>query len=301
MSNKELFDLYQSTLSELSIETRKTRQYVLNEFINAFKDKSILELTAADIRNYIIKKKEDGSWKKPGTIAVCLTIIKMFYKFLVAENYLSEFKNPARNIKPPRLSSDFSIRPLNTEEIRRLLRAVEAPIIPIKDKLIFYIAFTSGLRAKEIANIKKNNIDLNNKLIYLPKEDVKGQYRAKKVPISERTKQLLEIYLIQHPTQSEYLFEGKRKGKMYRMFIHRTMKSIIDLAYPYKNTWNKPYGSHMARHTFATRWIESGGDVHALRAIMGWQSLAQVDRYVNVSSDYIRKAAMKVEKKLLKV
>jgi integrase/recombinase XerD len=301
MSNKELVDLYFSSLSELSIETRKTRQYILNEFANTFQDKSILDLTVADIRNYIIKKKENGTWKKPGTIAVCITMIKMFYKFLVAEDHLSEFKNPARNVKSPRLHNDFSVRPLNAEEIRRLLKAVEAPIVSIKDKLIFYIAFTSGLRAKEISNIKKNNIDLNNKLIYLPKEDVKGQYRNKLVPISDRTKQLLEVYLIQHPTQSEYLFEGKRKGRMYRMFIHRTMKLIIDLAYPYKDTWNKPYGSHLARHTFATRWIESGGDVHALRAIMGWNSLAQVDRYVNVSSDYIRKAAMKVEKRLLKV
>lgn len=299
MSNKELVDLYLNTLSELSIETINSRRYALEEFMKVLSDKSILELEAADIRNYVIKKKESKEWNRASTIAVNLTILKMFYGFLINESYLKE--NPLKNIKRPRFALEPEIRPLNKEEIRRLVKtATDSSWISLRDKLVFFIAITSSLRAKEIANIKRENIDLEKNLIYMPREDVKGGYRAKLVPISEKTKQLLELYFIKYPSHNEYLFNTKGK-KISRMLIHRSMKMVIDIAYPYKNSWNKPYGSHVARHTFASRWIESGGDVHALRAIMGWRSFAQLDRYVNVSPEFIQKAAMKVEKKLLKV
>jgi len=299
MNNKELIDLYLSSLSELSLETIKNRRYILEEFLKALIDKPILELQASDIRNYIIKKKECKEWTRASTIAINLSTLKAFYGFLINENHLKE--NPLKNIKRPRFASESEIRPLNNEEIRRLFKtASDSPWISLRDKLVFFIAITSSLRAKEIANIKRANIDLEKNLIYMPKEDVKGGYRAKLVPISEKTKQLLELYFIKYPSHNEYLFNTKGK-KVARLLIYRAMRMVIDIAYPYKNSWTKPYGTHLARHTFASRWIESGGDIHALRAIMGWTSFTQLDRYVNVSPEFIQKAANKVEKKLYKV
>lgn len=299
MSNKELINLYLSSLAELSPETIKLRKYILEEFLKAISGKSMLEIETLDIRNYIIKKKEANEWKKASTIAGNLMVLKLFYHFLTNENYVKE--NPAKNVKSPRHAFDTEIRPFNSEEIKRLVKvATDSNWVSLRDKLIFFIAITSSLRASEISSIKKANIDLTKKLIYMPKDDVKGKYRAKLVPISEKTKQLIELYLIKYPSQSEYLFNTKG-NRVSRLLIHRAMKLIIDIAYPYKNSWNKPYGTHIARHTFATRWIESGGDVHALKAIMGWKSFVQLDRYVNVSPQFIQKAALKIEKKLLDV
>lgn len=299
MSNQELINLYLASLSELSAETIKLRKYILEEFLKNLSGKSILDLEPIDIRSYVIKKKESQEWKRASTIANNITTLKMFYNFLINEKYLTK-ENPLKNIKRPRYAAESEIRPFNAEEIRQLVKtASDSNWICLRDKLIFFIAMTSGLRATEITNIKRENIDLVKNLIYMPKEDVKGGYRAKLVPISDKTKQLLELYFIKHPSRSIYLFNTKGE-KVSRMLIHRAMKMVIDIAYPYKNSWHKPYGSHIARHTFASRWIESGGDVHALRAIMGWRSFNQLNRYVDVSPDFIQKAARKIERKLLK-
>jgi len=293
----------------LSKETLKNKTYFLNQFHNDLK-KPFDTITSNDLRKYIINKKESGKWIKASTVLQYITLLKTFYKFLVNENYIKDENNPTKTLKAPRQHSQGELRTMSLDEIRKLLKSVESPAVELRDKLIFYLAMTSGLRASEICSIKKSNIDLTKRLIYIPKEDVKGQYREKLVPISNRTKEILELYLIKYPTFSDFLFENRFNKKLARLAIYNAMKLVIDAAFPYtvaetkeqvSRVWKKPYGSHIARHTFATRWIESGGDLHALRAIMGWRSFNQLDRYVNVSPEFIKNSAFKVERKLLKV
>lgn len=299
-SNQALIDAYIASSPFLNKSTIDKRIYILKLLESAI-EKPFTELIPSDLRTFIITQKEKSHWEKPSTVILYITIIRMFFRFLINDRYISADKNPAKDLKAPRHSIESEIRTLTAEEIRKLLRAVESPCISLREKLLFYLAMTSGLRASEICSIKKEHIDLNKCLIYIPKDDVKGKYRAKLVHISTKAKHYLEMYLIQYPTQKDLLFENHYKRPIVRQLVHSAMKTIIDLAYPYKGSWHKPMGPHMARHTFASRWIESGGDVHALRAIMGWKSFAQLDRYVSVSPAFIQKSAMKVERKLLKV
>jgi len=296
-SNKQLTEAYLSSIALLSPVTIYNWQRFFVMILNDI-DKSLLEVTTTDLRNYIIKKKTDGRWKSITTLQLAIVKLKTFFKFLVLERYLDDAKNPAKGLKSPPNGSGGTYRTITLKEIRLLLKAVEGPLIELREKLLFYIAITSGLRAKEIISIKKENIDLEKRLIFLPKEDVKGKYRERRVPISKRTKEVLESYLIKYPSPISNIFFNHWGKPLRRDYVYYAMKNIIDVAFPYKNSWNKPYGSHLARHTFCTRWIESGGDIHALRAIMGWSSFSQLDRYVSVSPNFISKAAMKVEQKM---
>lgn len=309
MTNQEILQKYKDSLALLSKESVSVRFYFLNKFSNEIQ-KSFLEITSDDLRGYIIRKKDSGAWLQPSTIAQYLILLKIFYKFLVNENLIKDENNPTKTLKAPRGYAQGELRTMSVDELRKLIKTAESSSIELRERLIFYLAITSGLRASEICSIKKSNIDFTKRLIYIPKDDVKGKYREKLVPISNRTKDILELYLIKYPTLSDFLFENRFGKKIKRLVIYNAMKTIIDIAFPYttaetktqlSGVWKKPYGSHIARHTFATRWIESGGDLHALRAIMGWRSFSQLDRYVNVSPQFISKAAFKVERKLLKV
>lgn len=301
MTNQELIEAYLNSIALLSKKTIALYSVILKTFAAAC-DKSFLELTANDMRAYIIEKKSSNKWKKANTIATHIRTLKTFFRFLIAENLLKEENNPTKNIKAPPCYLDGEVRTLTAEEIKKTLKAAESPMIELRTRLLFYLALTTGLRASEIISIKKKNVDLEKRLIYIPKEDVKGQYREKCVPIiSSRTRELIDAYYSKYPNNTEYLFSNVFGRKLSYQLLYLAIKEVIDVAFPYKNSWTKPYGPHIARHTFASRWIESGGEAAALKTIMGWRSFKQYDRYVNVSPSYISKAAHKVERKLLKV
>ena len=300
MNNSEIRELYHSSAALLSKCTVENRDSFLRELDKDI-DKPFVELTAIDLRNYIIAKKTSGKWTTDGTVGRKIALMKGFFKFLVDENIIKAEANPTKNLKSPRQSKYGTLKTMDVKEIRNLMRVADSSVIEMKNKTLFYLAMTTGLRANEICSIKKANIDIKGKLIFIPKEDVKGHYREKLVPISPHTQDLIDIYISKYPNNTEYLFVNRFGRRIAPHAVYRAMKEVIDMAYPYKDSWKKPFGPHVARHTFASRWIESGGDYHALRAIMGWTSFSEMDRYVTVSPKFISQAASKVERKLLKV
>ena len=299
MTNQEIVATYLNSLTLLSPITVKNRTCFLNDLLRDF-EKPFTEITKIDIRDYIMKKKADGVWKTDATIAQKILLLKIFFKFLINDNIIQAENNPMKGMKSPHQNTQGQLRTFNVDEIKILLKTADSSMVELKTRLLFYLAMTSGLRANEICMIQKKNIDMDKHLIYMPKEDVKGKYREKLVPISKHTQDLINIYITKHPNNSDYLFTNRFNRCIAPGAVWRATKEIIDVAYPYKNSWHKPFGPHCCRHTFASRWIESGGDYHALRAIMGWKSFAEFNRYVSVSPEFISKAASKVERKLLR-
>ena len=299
-TNQELVNLYLETIVFQSKITIKTRKSFYNDFAVTFQ-KSFLEATTSDLRNYVVQKKESKKWVKPTTISQYIGYMRTFFKFLISEKFIKAENNPTSALKKPLNRIEAEIPVLSKKEIQKMISTAEAPIIGIKNRLLFYIAMTTGLRASEICAIKKKNIDFTQKMIFMPKADVKGQYREKLVPIiSQRTIELIEQFLIKYPNNTEYLFLNKRGGLLKEGSVYNATKEIIELAFIHEGSWRRAYGPHLLRHVFATRWVETGGDQHTLRSVMGWCSFAQIDRYVHISPAHITKTSQRVAKNFFK-
>lgn len=54
---------------------------------------------------------------------------------------------------------------------------------------------------------------------------------------------------------------------------------------------------HRCRHTFAMRWLESGGNLAVLQQILGHRDLSTTMRYARVTDDLIRREAIRVARR----
>ena len=77
---------------------------------------------------------------------------------------------------------------------------------------------------------------------------------------------------------SEGRFEPVKETTIKDLFRKLKVKSGIDRLHP-----------HLLRHTFATRYLENGGNIYSLQLLLGHTSLEMVKRYLHLANSKVRK------------
>jgi len=148
-----------------------------------------------------------------------------------------------------------------------------------RNYLFIRIMKDTGLRLKEMIHININNIDLNTSCIHIKvtKTDV-----DRFVFFTKQTKELLIKFMITQKID-KYLFFDFKTGKQLttssvECFMYRLKKklNITDKITPHK--W---------RHTFATNFVKSGGNLETLRIILGHTNLKTTQKYLHLSKNDI--------------
>lgn len=100
------------------------------------------------------------------TINGSIATLRVFFQYLVDEEYLDEFENPIRRIK--NLKEDKTvIVTFNDDEVKRILNDVkEETYSNLRDKLILILLFESGIRVSELWDIKVNDVARKHILIH---------------------------------------------------------------------------------------------------------------------------------------
>ena len=131
----------------------------------------------------------------------------------------------------------------------------------------------SGLRLHEVVTLTLDHLHLPEGYLIV---DGKGN-KQWLVPIGLHTRKVLFRYLSRRP--------GCAPAD--RVFLMSSLEPITD------NTVRQMFRklkqraaiprlrAHLLRHTFATRYLENGGDMYALQQILGHTSLEMVKKYVH--------------------
>ena len=294
--NKEVLNKFIQYLEiERDLNNNTTQQYhrIIERFISFFKDKSIKEITVSDIRAYLAFHKKSGIWKKSNTFAVHIIFLRAFFRFLYRENIIKD--NPAINIRVPPQRREQEIKYLDRDELEKIIRILETIRYNNGERAIFHLLLSTGMRVNELLSLTKNKsyINIVERKIFLPKTKTR---RPHYIMFSKEAQHYLKLYLIEDQiSNSKYLFHQKDGKPINRGTIWQLLNKIIILAFPYG--WDKPYGPHLLRHTFATNWVSSGGNLIGLQSIMGWHNLQMTEVYVHQSEELVTGAYEEYEKK----
>jgi integrase len=269
----EFADLYLvrciSVLKSSSVRTERDRTAYWR---GVFGNRPLGQITAAELQDW---QAERRPLNKPATVNRLMGRLRHMFNRAVEWELLDE--SPMRRIRFLR-ENNARLRHLTIDECSRLLDACRADNM----RGIITVALHTGMRLGEILDLKHRDLDFATGVLTV-RDSKNGESRH--IPMDSTVTALLKR--TQPVANCDYVFPnaaGKRWNYSQEPFRNvRKRAGLVDLHF------------HDLRHTFASQWMMNGGDLYALRGILGHKSIAMTQRYAHLSPAYQRAMVDRME------
>ena len=192
-------------------KTWKCDENLYNNHVKEYLEKiSVNSITPQDITNILLKMKAkgkaNGSNYAPQSIKHILLLIKRIFNYNI-KNELIKY-NPAENVKIEKFDNT-RISYLYDDEISRMFEYLDSSKEWPNDVALIKFAFFTGLRKSELFNLTWDNVDIDNKRIFL--YDTKGGKNQAIIITDNAVHVLLDIK--DKCSDSTLVFPSKLGGK----------------------------------------------------------------------------------------
>jgi site-specific recombinase XerD len=271
--------------------TVRNYDFYLQRFIAWAKDPAANDIDQDTIHNYRLhlnrlENREQGTLKK-STQNYHLIALRSFLKFLARRDIKSLAPEKIELAKQG--SRDVAF--LEATDLERLLTAPEtsdaAPIVKARDKAILELFFSTGMRVSELANLKKQQINLQR-----DEFTVRGKGDKNRVVfLSEQAKHALKQYLEERDDEVPYLFvRHDRARSEHKEVGPLTPRSIERLVHRYSVAAGIPkkISPHTLRHSFATDLLMNGADLRSVQSLLGHASITTTQIYTHITNQQLK-------------
>lgn len=264
-----------------SPHTVKSYRADLHEFLLFFKQRKqddLRHFTSANIRSFLaaLQTKNDPA---RNTVLRKIASLRSFAAFLLTQGKLE--RNPFKLLPAPKREKILP-KFLSEQETDRLLEtAANSKHFAARDKALFELMYSSGLRRSEVTGLNIKDVDYFNGIVKVFGKGAKERL----VPVTDAALDALKIYLAcrKNPQPDDALFLNKNGKRL----------TGDGLAYIFKNT---TIASHLARkvtphslrHSFATHLLNNGCDLRSLQEMLGHKSLSATQVYTHVSLEKLK-------------
>jgi len=256
---------------------------VLSFFSDFAGNIELIDLTLPLCRQYYLKLSDSGI--KSVSIQSYIRGLRAFLNWLYRNEYIdTDICNKFRLPKATREIIDI----LTDEEIHHLFSSIgNRSWLALRNRLIIALMLDSGLRRHEVVTLTMSSVYFKDRYIIV--KQGKGD-KQRIVPFGEFTADILARYL--KATE----FNKDREALLIKVSDNRygwdpitdvTLKQLFRKLK--RRTGISKLHPHLLRHTFATRYLENGGNIYTLQAILGHTSLEMVKRYLHLASTRIRR------------
>ncbi len=198
------------------------------------------------------------------------------------ENEYHEQNIPAR-FKLPKAQRKI-INVLTDAEIRQLYACFDEDVLlDLRSLCIISLMLDSGLRRHEVVTAQRSELHLDERYLIVTGKGNKQRI----VPFGSETARLLSLYVAKTPGHLSLIVKvsAPSDDNAGRPITDNTLKMLFeDLKL---RSGISRLHAHLLRHTFATRYLENGGNIYGLQAILGHTSLEMCKRYLHLSSSHI--------------
>ncbi len=244
---------------------------------------------AGDLTDYMQYRSNEIQYSKggiekpePGTTARIQSSCRSFFRFLTQERIRED--NPALKLDRPRFSRKLP-GVMTKEEINTLLNTIPADEpLGLRDRTIFELIYSCGLRISETAALTVDRVYLNEGLIRL----VGKGNKERLVPMGDEAVFWLNKYLDESrplliKQKTDYLFLSRRGGNLSR-------KSIWKRFHQWSSNAEIEGKVHTLRHTFATHMLKGGADLRIVQELLGHSDISTTQIYTHIDNQELKES-----------
>lgn len=241
-------------------------------------------ITARDVLQYLQHLRED---RGNGDAAVNrqLTILRGFYRALVAMGHLEPTANPLLGFPPIKAVPRKLPRALDAEQVTRLLEQPGTDtVIGLRDRAVLALLYGTGIRASECASLRCGQVDLVSLTV-----SVRGKGgHERTVPLNPQLANVLRRYLDARgsalPTAP--FFRSRFGRPLSRGAVYERVRT-----WGQRSRVGMPLSPHRLRHTFATHLVRAGVGLVTIRDLLGHRQITSTQIYLHVTAEDLRHAA----------
>jgi integrase/recombinase XerD len=227
----------------------------------------------------------------PRSAAKALSCLRSFFRFVMGEGLRSD--NPAALLESPRRRLRLP-ETLDMETVEGILDGIDtSKPLGLRNRALFEMIYSSGLRISEAAGLNLRDIDFSEKIAR-----VKGKGSRERLAVfGPEAAMWLKRYLEESRTVltgqlaakaaaasgNGALFVGRSGKRLSRKGIWKNYARYAKLA-------GAPSRVHSLRHSFATGLLQGGADLRTVQALLGHADLATTQIYTHVDSGLLRES-----------
>jgi site-specific recombinase XerD len=235
--------------------------------------------------------KDTGKNWAAGTINGRFYVVRKMYSYLYQSGMIKE--NPAHGLElKVKESEGWKRRPMTRDEITEFLESINTETkLGLRDRTLFELIYSSGLRRSEAAFLKVEDIDFQERLM-----KVRGKFdKDRLVPISEVARDFLLLYLGKRAENvGDWVFLKGFCGREKEGHISADLITARFIDLLKRVELNKEgLSTHSIRHSTATHLLEAGASVRHVQELLGHSNVESTARYTHVMIDGLFKVFRK--------
>jgi integrase/recombinase XerD len=238
----------------------------------------------------------NGKVRSERTIQTYARSVRAFCHWLIKRRFITF--NPFDEVIFPKVGKPL-IQILTEEEFEKLLWACAPPNetsdlaarAAVRNRAILWVLYDTGIRVSELCGLRLNSVDRRQGVLTVLGKGSK----ERRIAMGQNCQRNLYFYLDHHRPNEEELAEWGSHGEDH-LFLSETrlpltkngMTLLFNRLKARAKITGKRVSPHILRHTFAIRYLVSGGDPFSLQELLGHEDMATVKNYMRMNDETIQ-------------
>ena len=236
-------------------------------------------LGAPDVRRFVATLH--GKGLAPKSLARMLSSWRGFYEWLARGREVAA--NPCEGVKPPRAAKRLP-EALSPDDAVRLVAIEDTTQLGVRDRALFELAYSSGLRVSELTGLDVADVDRRSGEVRVTGKGSKTRI----VPVGEHALAAIAAWLplraaLARPGEAA-LFLTRAGRRLAPREVQRRIKRHAAAA-----GLAMDVHPHMLRHSFASHVLQSSGDLRAVQEMLGHASISSTQVYTHLDFQHLAK------------